>query len=104
MCSKKQNGNNSSDTNSSPWSLPGEKIILTLTLPKTIQFFLQHFQLLIDATYNWNYNHNWNHNYNQKKNNNHNEKSCLEDNTAYFGNNIVMGGSNPQPSRDVKFH
>ena len=26
--------------------------------------------------------------------------SCLEDNTAYFGNNLVSGKSNPKPSRE----
>ena len=25
--------------------------------------------------------------------------ACLEDNTAYFGNNALVGSSNPQPSR-----
>ena len=28
------------------------------------------------------------------------KKMCLEDNTAYYGNNIIMGRSNPQLSRD----
>ena len=28
------------------------------------------------------------------------KKSCLEDNTAYFGSNIIIGRSNPQLSRD----
>ena len=26
---------------------------------------------------------------------------CLEENTAYFGNNLAIGGDNAQPSRDV---
>ena len=48
-------------------------------------------QVLITATY-----------YNKKQYEyyNYNKKSCLEDNTAYFGHNVVMGGGNPQPSRD----
>ena len=52
-----------------------------------IPFFLD--QLVISATY-----------YNKKHHYNSNKKTCLEDNTAYFGHNVVMGGGNPQPSRD----
>ena len=28
--------------------------------------------------------------------------TCLEDNTAYFGHNVVMGRGNPQPSREAQ--
>ena len=101
MSTKKQNGDAYTDMYNFPQSSSGEMRISLFKICGT--FFISHCsefplinpflldQVLITATY-----------YNKKQYEyyNYNKKSCLEDNTAYFGYNVVMGGGNPQPSRD----